>query len=145
AAEVRSDGKIRKLRHRGRRPRRYWSRRAAAPANGSAIDTRRPTPTLEHKTGPAAEKKQRAIVRPREASLVPRACSICTHPELASIAKAISAGEPIRPLARRFKIPSSNLQRHAWNCQRIPRKQEAVAQAPARTLPESGTRFESGA
>ena len=44
--------------------------------------------------------------------IVPRTCSICTHPERSAIDKALVAGEPFRNIAQRSGTSSGALHRH---------------------------------
>src|SRR5215210_127365 len=43
---------------------------------------------------------------------MPRACTICQHPEREAINKALVANEPFRHIAARFGTSTSALQRH---------------------------------
>jgi hypothetical protein len=49
-----------------------------------------------------------------------RACSICTHRDLALITRAISSGEPLADIASRFNVVKSSLHRHSVNHQGRP-------------------------
>jgi len=46
---------------------------------------------------------------------VPRACTVCEHPERDAIDAALVSGEPVRALARRYGLSSSSVSRHAHN------------------------------
>lgn len=46
-----------------------------------------------------------------------RACSICSHKDLALITRAISSGEPLADIASRFNVVKSSLHRHSVNHQ----------------------------
>jgi hypothetical protein len=46
-----------------------------------------------------------------------RQCSICTHPDLALITRALTSGESMQDIASRFNVVKSSLHRHAVNHQ----------------------------
>ena len=43
---------------------------------------------------------------------MPRTCTICAHPHVAEIDRALLSGEPLRNIAKRFAISVSALHRH---------------------------------
>lgn len=44
---------------------------------------------------------------------MPRACSVCSHPEVEQINAAILANEPYRSIANRFEVSNQSVGRHA--------------------------------
>lgn len=55
---------------------------------------------------------------------MPPACSVCSHPQTAAIAKDIASGGSNRSVAARFGVSRAAVQRHRVNCLRMPRKAE---------------------
>jgi hypothetical protein len=53
----------------------------------------------------------------KEKEMSGRACSICSHKDLALITRAISSGEPLADIASRFNVVKSSLHRHSVNHQ----------------------------
>lgn len=47
---------------------------------------------------------------------MPRACSVCSHPQHAAIDQALDAGESLRVVAKRFGLNYSSVNRHRTNC-----------------------------
>ncbi|HLY00906.1 MAG TPA: hypothetical protein VKR56_00265 [Candidatus Cybelea sp.] len=55
---------------------------------------------------------------------MPRACSICVHPETAAITKALHSGGSIRDVASRFVVTPAAVGRHLRGCLRTTRRAE---------------------
>jgi hypothetical protein len=56
----------------------------------------------------------------QEKEMSGRACSICSHKDLALITRAISSREPLADIASRFNVVKSSLHRHSVNHQGRP-------------------------
>lgn len=77
---------------------------------------------------------------------MPRVCSICSHPQTASMAKEIAAGGSNRTVAARFGVTRAAVQRHRVNCLRMPRKAESTPPRPrGHDDPAGSPRFDSSA
>lgn len=74
---------------------------------------------------------------------MPRACSICTHEQTATIAKAIAAGGSNREVATRFGVTTSSVQRHRVGCLRLTRRTEKLPTPVERVSDPASTRFDS--
>jgi len=46
---------------------------------------------------------------------MPRTCTICCHPKIEDINKAIIEGNSIRDIAKQFRLNSSSVDRHKKN------------------------------
>jgi len=64
---------------------------------------------------------------------MPRACSVCTHEQLAAITKDLGRGDPIRQVASRYGLTHGSVQRHLANCMGVSRGQPKGTRPPERT------------
>lgn len=74
---------------------------------------------------------------------MPRACSICVHPDTAAISKQLSAGGSLRTVADRYQTTHAAVGRHLRNCLRTTRRVEKPAQGEAQVSPSVSSRFDS--
>lgn len=74
---------------------------------------------------------------------MPRACSVCSHPRTAEIAKALAAGDPFRTVASRFELTQAAVQRHNVNCLRAARKPKESRGKAEQVAPADSSRFDS--
>lgn len=74
---------------------------------------------------------------------MPRACSVCSHPESAAISKTIASGASNRAVADRFGVTMSAVQRHRVNCLRSARKPTTPPKPDAGSRLAEPIRFDS--
>lgn len=74
---------------------------------------------------------------------MPRSCSICTHPKTAEIAKALLAGDSIRPVASRYDVTGAAVGRHLRNCLRTERRPKEPGRDEASASSAVSSRFDS--
>ncbi len=74
---------------------------------------------------------------------MPRACSICTHGQTATISKDLLAGGSLQRVADRFNVAKASLGRHLRNCLRTVRRAEQTGSIRKKTVPVGLSRFEN--
>jgi transposase-like protein len=75
---------------------------------------------------------------------MPQGCSICQRWDSRAINEALTRGEPVRALARRYGIPKTTLMRHASHAQRPPSTESPPMERPMVERPvELGDAFEA--
>lgn len=74
---------------------------------------------------------------------MPRACSVCAHPQTAEITRVILGGGTNRQTGERYNLSHASIGRHRTNCLRASRK----SKPPAQPLPQDSSpgtaRFDS--
>lgn len=74
---------------------------------------------------------------------MPRSCSICAHPELATITKALAQGVSYRDISSRYKITAASVHRHAARCLRLVRRSEKSGASQTQAGNRDSSRFDS--
>jgi hypothetical protein len=63
-------------------------------------------------------------------------CSVCQRRDSAAITTALRHGEPVRALARRYKIPKTTMLRHARHVPQLTEKESPPMERPTAESPE---------
>jgi transposase-like protein len=67
---------------------------------------------------------------------MPAGCSICQRADIQTINEALTHGEPVRGLAKRYGLAKTSLLRHARHAQRSPYKESPPMERPTAESPE---------